>query len=133
MKLQLHHIGFITNDIEKWEKGLLFEEKIGDVFDPIQKARLCLYLNFSNSYIELIQPISEEAFTWNSWIRNGNHFNHLCYQVKNAKILESVVQQYRLIEVLKPVPALLFENKLVTFFYTRNRQIVEFLITENEN
>jgi methylmalonyl-CoA/ethylmalonyl-CoA epimerase len=133
MNLKFHHIGYISSNIDKWEKGLLFEKKIRDVFDPVQQARLCLYQNFSSSHIELIQPLNEDAFTWNSLIKKGNHFNHLCYQVNSKQELEKVVVHYRLIEILRPVPALLFENKLVTFYFTRNQQIVEFLITENES
>lgn len=133
MDLHFHHIGFLTSNIEKWERGSLFEMKIGDVLDPIQNARLCLYRNFSDSYTELIQPLNEQAFTWNALMKNGNHFHHLCYQVRSTQSLNDIVEKYRLIQILKPVPALLFESKLVTFFYSRNKQIIEFLIAENES
>jgi hypothetical protein len=36
-----------------------------------------------------------------------------------------------MLKVLGPVPALLFEGREVVFYYTRNQQVVEFLIDPN--
>lgn len=126
--MTFHHSGFIVRDIDSWEKQLIFEEKTDDVIDPVQHARLALYKNFGPAFIELIQPLDEQSFTWASLQKSGNHFNHFCYAVDSVKELQTIVTHFHLLEVLAPVPALLFENHYVTFYYTRNRQIVEFLI-----
>jgi methylmalonyl-CoA/ethylmalonyl-CoA epimerase len=128
--MRLHHSGFIVEDIDTWENKMLFEEKVNDVIDPIQNARLTLYKNFSDSYIELIQPLNEQSFTWNSLQKFGNHFNHFCYTVSNLQEMEKVATENKLIQVLAPVPAVLFNNKKVAFYYSRNKQVVEFLIEE---
>jgi len=128
--MRLHHSGFIVEDIDAWEKQMLFEEKVNDVTDPIQNARLTLYKNFSDSYIELIQPLNEQSFTWNSLQKFGNHFNHFCYTVSSLQEMEKVAVENKLIQVLAPVPAVLFNNKNVAFYYSRNKQVVEFLIEE---
>lgn len=128
--MRLHHAGFIVNNLEAFEKNLLFEEKQIQVFDPVQQANLALYKNYSDSYIELIQPLNEKSFTWNALQKSGNHFHHFCYEVGTPEELHSIVSDLKLIEILKPVPALLFDNKMVTFYYSRNKQIVEFLINQ---
>jgi len=126
--MRLHHAGYIVKNLEFFEKNMLFEEKINQIFDPVQQAYLALYKNYSNSYIELIQPLNEKSFTWNSMQKFGNHFHHLCYEVADFDEVLSVAQNLKLIEILKPVPALLFDNKRITFYFSRNKQIIEFLI-----
>ncbi|MGP8216871.1 MAG: VOC family protein [Bacteroidia bacterium] len=126
--LALHHTGFIVKDIDAWEKKMIYEEKVGDVIDPNQNARLALYKNFGNIFIELIQPLSEKAFAWNSLVKSGDHFNHFCYSVNSVEEMEQNAKKYKLISVLAPLPALLFNGKKVAFYYTRNYQVVEFLI-----
>jgi methylmalonyl-CoA/ethylmalonyl-CoA epimerase len=126
--LEFHHSGFIVKEIESWEKQMIYEEKVDDVIDPMQNSRLALYKNFGNTFIELIQPLNEKAFTWKSLVKSGSHFNHFCYSIPPSDDLEKIVKKHRLILVLSPLPALLFNGKNVTFYYTRNHQIVEFLI-----
>ena len=126
--MNFHHIGFIVKDIISYERGLLFEKKIIEVFDPIQNAKLSLYSNYADSFIELIQPLKENSFTWNALNRFGNHYHHVCYSVYNFEELEPIVRKLKLIKILGPVPALLFDNKLVTFYIDRNKKIIEFLI-----
>jgi hypothetical protein len=126
--MYFHHIGFIVKDIILYEKSLLFEKKINEVYDPIQNAKLCLYSNYSDSFIELIQPLNENSFTWNALNRFGNHYHHACYSVSNLEELEAFVRKLKLVKILDPVPALLFDNKLVTFYIDRNKKIIEFLI-----
>ncbi len=126
--MKLHHSGFIVNNIDQWEKNMLFEKKLADIFDPIQNARLSLYSNFSSSFIELIQPLNKEAYTWNSLEKNGNHFNHFCYELEDIQELTSIISKTRMIKVLGPIPALLFENRDIYFYFNRNKQIVEFVL-----
>lgn len=131
--LKLHHSGFIVKEIDVWEKQMLFEMKVKDVIDPLQNARLALYRNFSDTYIELIQPLNQSAYTWNSLKKNGNHFHHFCYEIDNINILNTLVAKNKLILILEPMPAILFNNRYVCFYYTRNKQIVEFLIVNYES
>jgi methylmalonyl-CoA/ethylmalonyl-CoA epimerase len=131
--LKLHHSGFIVKEIDVWEKQMLFEMKVKDVIDPLQNARLALYKNFSDTYIELIQPLNQSAYTWNSLNKNGNHFHHFCYEIDNINMLNTLVAENKLILILEPMPAILFDNRYVCFYYTRNKQVVEFLIVNYES
>jgi hypothetical protein len=126
--MKLHHIGYIVKDIEQFEKGLLFEKKIKQLFDPVQNSQMALYSNFSDSYIELIQPLNEESFTYNFLQKQGNSYHHLCYEVTDRDELMKVVADQKLIAIKGPLPAILFDNREVWFYFSRNRQIVEFVI-----
>jgi len=126
--MKLHHIGYIVKDIEQFEKSLLFEKKIKQLFDPVQNSQMALYSNFSDSYIELIQPLNEESFTYNFLQKQGNSYHHLCYEVTDRDELMKVVADQKLIAIKGPLPAILFDNREVWFYFSRNRQIVEFVI-----
>lgn len=126
--IKVHHIGYVVKSIEKWEKGLLGVNKLHQVFDPVQNAHLALYHQAGDLHIELIEPLSAEAFTWNALQKHGNHYHHICYRVASLAELEEVAVSNRLIHVLGPVPALLFDNALVAFYFNRNKEVVEFLI-----
>ena len=128
--MKFHHSGFVVHDIDAWDKNIFYERKVADVVDPLQNARLALYSNYSSSFIELIQPLNENAYTWNSLQRSGNHFNHFCYELEDLKELKERVSQMRMLKVLDPIPAVLFEGRSVCFYYTKNRQLIEFLINE---
>ncbi len=132
--MKFHHIGIVVSDLEKFESKLVFNKKVKEVFDPVQQAKLALYSNFGDSFIELIQPLNSEAFTWNYMVKNKDFgFHHLCYEVQDLNHLRIIQQEFKLIPILDPVPALLFENKLVAFYYSRNKTIIEFLILNNES
>lgn len=126
--MKLHHIGYIVKDIEQFEKSLLFEKKIKQLFDPVQNSQMALYSNFSDSFIELIQPLNEESFTYNFLQKQGNSYHHLCYEVTDRDELMKVVADQKLIAIKGPLPAILFDNREVWFYFSRNRQIVEFVI-----
>lgn len=126
--MKLHHTGFVVANIDQYAKKHPLGDCIANVDDSIQNARLALYNNHSDVLIELIQPLGNTAFTWNALQKNGNHFHHFCYLVNNLETAENYSLKFRMLKVLGPVPALLFEAKEVVFYYTRNQQVVEFLI-----
>jgi len=126
--MKLHHSGFIVSNIDIYQTKMIFEEKVADLTDPIQNARLSLYKNYADSFIELIQPLNKDAFTWNSLQKYGDHFEHLCYMVSTFNEMEVIVNKFKMLLILEPKPAILFNNKLVAFYYNRNKEIVEFLI-----
>lgn len=130
--MKLHHIGFVVSNISKTEERIIFEKKINEVYDNIQRARLSLYTNYSNSYIELIEPKDDKSYTWNALQKKGTHMHHLCYQVRSFDEIQLIAVKTGMLEIMKPVPAILFGNKFVTFYYTKERQIVEFLVDSED-
>ena len=126
--MQLHHIGYVVADIDRYEKNLLFKRKIGDVTDPLQKARLSLYETWSDTLIELIAPESEEAFTFAFLKKNGGGYHHLCYKVSDVHEMNEIAGKHNLLMFKGPLPAPLFNGLPVYFFFDRNKSITEFLI-----
>ena len=126
--MKLHHIGYVVKDIEQYEKGLLFEKKVKELFDPVQNSKMALYSNFNDSFIELIQPVNEQSFTYNYLQKNGSSYHHLCYELASVNDLLAVAKEQKFILIKGPLPAILFDNREVWFYFTRNKQIVEFVI-----
>ena len=126
--MKLHHIGYVVKDIVQYEKNLIFEKKIKELFDPVQNSNMALYLNFTDSLIELIQPLNEESFTYNFLQKNGSSYHHLCYEIGSESELKEVADSQKLIKIKGPIPAILFDGRMVWFFYSRNKQIVEFVL-----
>ena len=126
--MKLHHIGYVVKDIVQYEKSLIFEKKIKELFDPVQNSKMALYENYSDSFIELIQPLNEESFTYNFLQKNGSSYHHLCYEVASREEMMVIVGAQKLIMVKGPIPAILFDNREVWFYYSRNKQVVEFVI-----
>ena len=126
--MKLHHIGYVVKDIAQYEKNLIFEKKIKELFDPVQNSNMALYLNFTDSLIELIQPLNEESFTYNFLQKNGSSYHHLCYEIGSESELKEVADSQKLIKIKGPIPAILFDGRMVWFFYSRNKQIVEFVL-----
>lgn len=130
LTFSFHHVGIIVKSIDHYEKNMMFEEKIAEVYDPIQKAKLALYKNFSDSYLELIEPQSYDSPTFNSLQKFGEHLNHLCYISNSLEQLNEFAEKNNWLQIFGPVPALLFDNKNVIFYFTQNKQIVEFIINK---
>jgi methylmalonyl-CoA/ethylmalonyl-CoA epimerase len=126
--MRLHHIGYVVKNILAYEQNLLFEKKEKEIFDPVQNSHMALYTNFSDSYIELIQPVDEKSFTYNFLQKAGNGFHHLCYEISSKEELKNIAAKQKLILVKGPLPAILFDNREVWFYYSRNKQIVEIVI-----
>ena len=127
--LKLHHTGFVVANLKDYESKMILENKINEVYDEIQDANLALYSNYGSSFIELIQPISTNSMTYNFLNKTKGGFHHFCYEI-NAVDLDIVVAEYKLIKLMDIVPAKLFNNQNVAFYYAKNRQVVEFLLKE---
>jgi hypothetical protein len=125
--MKLHHVGFLVESIDEYERNIIYDEKIGDVVDAIQKARLSLYKVNDSSFIELIQPLSEDSYTWKQLKVKRNHYHHLCYETEKDK-LQLIIKTYNLVHVNGPMKAILFKDLLVDFYFTRNKELVEFII-----
>src|SRR4051794_9486620 len=115
--MKLHHAGFVIADREKFISRLIYENKVKEVYDPAQDAFLVLLTNYSDSFIELIQPLSEKSPTSNVLKQNGDGFHHFCYELDPTDALDDIVRKHKLIKVFGPVPALLFDGREVVFHF----------------
>lgn len=125
--MRIHHVGYIVKNIDLYAQslpGLVLENR---VHDPLQHADLALYKVGDGSYIELIQPISEKAFTWAHLAKYGETMHHICYEGVAIEHLDQLLKKHRMMKIRGPIHAILF-NRDVVFAVTRQRAIVEFLL-----
>jgi hypothetical protein len=130
--MKLHHVGIIVRSISDYEKNFLYEKKLDEVVDPIQNAKLALYTSFSETLIELIEPLNENSLLWGVLNKRGTHINHLCYAHNDIDEIMEISKKLGYLKILGPVKAALFKNKDVIFFYTKNKEIIEFLVEDKE-
>ena len=126
--MQFHHLGFFVKDVEKHIQNMPHGNLINAVYDPIQQAHLSLYDNFGGGYIELVQPDAGSSQLWNQIEKRGEHLNHLAYEIE-GDCLDDLKQQFNLIQISKPVPAVLFENREIVFCLSRSNMIIEFIMS----
>ncbi|WP_292654793.1 VOC family protein [Nitratifractor sp.] len=122
--MRIDHIGFVVADTEAYLGHLPMRQVLRTLYDPIQKAQLTL-VDGGTTRIELIEPRSEESFTWN-FLQKGGGWHHICYEVDNLVAAQAAMKEARMIPVRGPLPAPLLEGE-VLFARNRNREMVEFL------
>ena len=115
--MKLDHLGIATANIQKAEKFIRDTHHvintIGPVWDSNLNANLQLFEIKNGISIELVDgPIVS------SFIKKGITLYHYCYEVDdiNSKIIE--FKRNGGIVIVKPTPAILFENRLVSFINT---------------
>lgn len=125
--MKIHHVGYVVKDLERYAESLPGLSLIKAVDDPVQKARLALYDAGGASLVELIQPLEPQAYTWAHLQRAGEGLHHICYEGLDADGVQDVITRHRMIKVLGPVSAVLFDRPVI-FAVTRSRAIVEFVL-----
>ena len=115
--LKLNHLGVATSNMQKAEKFVRNTHNIintiGPIWDPNLKANLQLFETCNGTSIELVDgPVVS------SLIKKGILLYHFCYEVDdiNSKMIE--YKKNGGLIIVKPTPALLFENRLVAFINT---------------
>lgn len=127
--MYLHHVGYVVRDIEAYARGLPGLEQMRVVDDPLQHARLALYgiAGSSSPYVELIQPLIPEAFTWQHLDRAGEGLHHICYGGLDEAGVLALICERRMLKVRGPIPAVLFGRDVI-FAVTQKKAIVEFVL-----
>jgi len=125
----INHIGYIVDSIDDFSKGLFDYDVVVKKYDSIQKANLALF-QYKNVSIELIEPNSPDSFTWRFLQENGSSYHHLCYEVESIESALDFIKKSKMIKVFGPVPAVLFDGKSVLFAFSKNREVVEFLVAK---
>ena len=123
----IDHIGFVVKDRQKYRKNLPIQNVIKSLYDPIQDANLEL-IDGGGVKIELIEPVSKKAFTWN-FLQKGGGWHHICYRCTSLEEAREAIRSKFMVEVLGPIPAPLLDG-VVLFARSRNKEIVEFVWQE---
>tara|TARA_B100000886_G_scaffold307456_1_gene240497 strand:- start:648 stop:1052 length:405 start_codon:yes stop_codon:yes gene_type:complete len=125
-----HHYGLAVKD---FYNSINFHKNLGyklskEVFDPIQDVNLIFCKKFGFPSVELIKPESENSPIKGYLSRNPEIIYHVCYEIDSKEDIESFFHKnsYKLVSDF--APAVLFENKLVAFYYVRDLGLVEILL-----
>jgi len=127
---RFHHIGIAVKD---FANSLAFYQSLGysyegPIVDTLQKAELLILSSATGPRIELIKPYGDESSVRNYLKREDTAIYHLCYEVTNLDTAaKELKKETRALCVSSPRPAVLFANRLVTFYYVKNVGLVELL------
>lgn len=114
--MKIHHIGIACDNIKEaiadFSKYHEVQDKSEIVYDPLQKASLCML--YTNTGLD-VEFISGEQV--NKLIKKGISYYHLCYEVEN---LDDIIEKYIVMGAMmisEPKPAILFGGRRVAFMY----------------
>lgn len=124
---KIHHVGYVVEDIETFKNSFVQMNLVSKIVDVIQDAKIELLTVGGGSFVELIQPLSPKAFTWNFMKKNKQGLHHICYEGYSLREVEELITKTKMMKIRGPIPAILF-NRDVIFAMTRSRAIIEFII-----
>lgn len=124
---KIHHVGYVAEDIETFKNSFVQMNLVSKILDVIQDAKIELLTVGDGSFVELIQPLSPKAFTWNFMRKNKQGLHHICYEGYSLEEVEELITKTKMMKIRGPIPAILF-NRDVIFAMTRSRDIIEFII-----
>lgn len=125
-----HHFGLALKD---FYKAVLFYKNLSyqctkPIVDPFQNVELVFCTSPIFPSVELVKPVNDQSPIINYLSKNNEVIYHLCYEVDDIeKDINKLFSISRVICVSKPQPAILFDNRLVSFYYINNVGLVEIL------
>ena len=81
---------------------------------------------YSNTMIELVEPVDADSFTYEFLLKNGSGLHHICYSAASLEEVSHWIAADRMIKLRAPVYAPLFD-KTVVFAMTRSKCLLEFI------
>lgn len=128
--IRFNHFGLA---VKQFDKAILFYENLGyncsqPVIDPLQNVELVLCTSEKYPTVELVKPINDKSPVINYLNKNNEIIYHICYEVDDIENdLRKLFSKSKTICVSKPTPAILFDNRLVSFYYINNVGLIELL------
>lgn len=123
----IHHIGRVVNNIAeelKYYRSLGFKCAKSVKIDHHQKVKIGLIDLGQGIFLELLEPHGKSSPIKNFLAKN-NGLHHICYRIDNLEKKIKTLKRYGVI-LSKPAPSV-FDGKKVFFFYTPQREIIEFI------
>jgi len=130
--MRLHHVGIVTDDLEsaiKRHKDLFSLHPVTEIVkDTTQKVKVVLLSTSEKEgvTIELIAPLTNDSPVSN-FLKKGTGLYHVCFEVDDIDVALANARKHGAIIVSKPTEARLYEGKRISFVYTRDKYLVEFV------
>jgi len=128
--MRFHHIGIVSHDIAQ---SVAFYESLGyacsETFeDPIQNATIIFMHRPDSPLAELIHPLgaNSPAYGWVQRLQGSGPY-HVCYEVDNLATGIAALRAQRIYPIMKPVPAVAFGMRRVTFLWGKQSGLIELL------
>ena len=121
LDLKIHHIGFVTNSIEKSKEEFLklgFTAQTDTILDELQSVYIC-FLENKNCLIELVEPMNEQSSINKTLKKTGVAPYHLCYEVDDIEKAFEDLTDNGFIPLFRPVPAKAINNRLICYLYKK--------------
>jgi len=131
MEMKLHHIGYVVEKIEDAQQNfeaLGYKLAQAPVNDDIQKCRIGFIARDGEPMIELVEPYENNKSLRKMLIQRGNAPYHMCYEVEDVEALfDELSEKEGWMPLFRPVEAIAFGNRLITYFYNAQIGYVEFV------
>ena len=130
--LKFHHIGIAVSDFEKITSfycSIGYKKSNESIIrDELQVVDLMLLIHDAHPNIELVKPINEKS-PINNYLKDSDvAIYHFCYEVDSfSDVIKKLKKNFRIFNVSKPKPAILFDNRLVAFYYIHGVGLIELL------
>src|SRR5688572_5789923 len=130
--LSFHHFGLAARDPERAAEFIRFAGyECGDrIHDPLQGVDLRWCTRPDAPAVEIVSPVHEDGPLASVLVNQATSFYHLCYEidVEAASIVTSMRNAgLRVVTVLPPKPALLFDGRNVSFHIVQGFGLIELL------
>jgi len=130
--LKFHHIGIAVKNFEQiaaYYYSVGYEKYNKSIVrDELQVVDLMLLVHDAHPNIELVKPYNENS-PINNYLKNDDvAMYHFCYEVDSfSGVINELKKNFRVFNVSKPKPAILFDNRLVAFYYIHGVGLIELL------
>lgn len=131
INLDFHHIGVATENLEKaidiYEcLGYQLQHQ-GIYHDPIQQVNIVFVTKQGHPLVELISPATEISPIKSILKKMGSTPYHSCFEVINIDLTIKILREKRFVVITKPVPAVAFDGRKVSFLFHSSIGIIELL------
>jgi len=129
--MKFHHIGVATRDLNlaiSIYSDLGYELQNKKIhMDHIQRVQIAFMEADNHPLIELLMPHGENSPVENILNKNGATPYHTCYEVQDLQKTIYELQKLKFIPIIKPTPAIAFNNRLICFLYSKTVGLIELL------
>ena len=129
-KVNFHHYGLA---LKSFHNAIYFYQNLDykcgkEVVDLNQNVRAILCSSNRLPSVELVKPLNKDSPLENYLKKNNEIIYHVCYEVDGSVDLDSYLfSKMKYICVSRPKPAILFNNRNVSFYYIKHIGLIEIL------
>lgn len=133
-KYRIHHIGYLTGDINNTAKAFeLLGYSAGEtIADNTQQTFICFLHKDGETTIELVQPYDDNKTMQKLLAKRGVTPYHLCYEVDDVEQEYEDLISKNWTPLFKPIPAPAFDNRKICYFWNSEIGFIELVDTHKE-